>query len=327
LAVKGVGSRVQHRSHRKDAKKLLALRQKLDGGKMATNHLQLIDQIVFDKIHEGEKKIQAALLGEVIFFYGEIRSGIIMPFRNFIEKICDREDRSRRLVIFLKTPGGSAEVVEKLVEIIRYHFDEVYFVVPDMAMSAGTIFCMSGDKIYMDYSSSLGPIDPQVPDKEDKFLIPALGYLDKVDELIGKSRNNTITPAEFALLEKQDLAMLRFYEQARELSVALLKKWLKDYKFKNWSTHRTNNPGTPVTDDERTSRAEEIAKKLSQNSLWHAHGRMIGMKTLKEELRLGIDDLGHDKTLRESVRQYSDTLCDWLSQRNIPSFLYNSHVI
>ena len=27
-------------------------------------------------------------------------------------------------------------------------------------MSAGTIWCMSADKIFMDYSSSLGPIDP-----------------------------------------------------------------------------------------------------------------------------------------------------------------------
>ena len=67
-----------------------------------------------------------------------------------------------RLVMFLNTPGGSAEAVEKIVEIMRFHYSEVYFVVPDFAMSAGTILCTSGDKIFMDYSSSLGPIDPQV---------------------------------------------------------------------------------------------------------------------------------------------------------------------
>jgi hypothetical protein len=294
---------------------------------MAINHLQIIDQIIFEKVIDGEQKIASSLKGEVIFYYGEIRAGVIMPFRNFIEKLCERESRSQRLIVLLKTPGGSAEVVEKLVEIIRHHFDEVFFVVPDMAMSAGTIFCMSGNKIFMDYSSSLGPIDPQVPDREDKFLIPALGYLDKVDELVRKSQNGTITPAEFALLEKQDLAMLRFYEQAKELSIALLQKWLVQYKFKDWSEHRTNNPGSTVTDAEKEERARQIAEKLSDNSRWHAHGRMIGMNTLKTELRLEIDDLGDDKNLREAVRQYSDTLCDWLSQRNIPNFLYNSHVI
>ena len=61
-----------------------------------------------------------------------------------------------RLVIFLNTPGGSAETVEKMVEVVRYHYGEVFFVVPDYAMSAGTIFCTSGDKIFMDYSSALG---------------------------------------------------------------------------------------------------------------------------------------------------------------------------
>lgn len=67
-------------------------------------------------------------------------------------------------------------MVEKMVEIIRNKYQKVYFVVPDYAMSAGTIFCMSGEKIYMDYSSSLGPIDPQV--YNGKEFVPALAYLD-----------------------------------------------------------------------------------------------------------------------------------------------------
>jgi hypothetical protein len=192
----------------------------------------------------------------------------------------------------LTTPGGQAEAVEKLVEVVRNHYPLVYFVVPVAAMSAGTIFCMSGDKIYMDYSSSLGPIDPQVPDREGKFLIPALGHLDKVNEIIEKSRSNTITPVEFQWLLSQDLAMLRFYEQARDLSTALLEKWLVQYKFKDWLTHRTNNPGATVTASEKQARATEIAKLLSNNAHWHSHGRMIGIKTLKEACKLDIDDYG-----------------------------------
>ena len=47
-------------------------------------------------------------------------------------------------------------------------------------MSAGTILCMSGDKIFMDYASILGPIDPQVPTPDTGDYVPALGYLDKV---------------------------------------------------------------------------------------------------------------------------------------------------
>ena len=85
----------------------------------------------------------------------------------------------------------------------------------DQAMSAGTIFCMSGDKIFMDYSSSLGPIDPQVHNGKD--WVPALGYLDQVERMIKKSADGTITDAELIILQNQDLAMLSRYEQAKNL--------------------------------------------------------------------------------------------------------------
>ena len=146
-------------------------------------------------------------------------------FRDFIEQLKkDNEFDRDRLTVILNTPGGSAETVEKMVNVIRFHYNEVYFVVPDYAMSAGTIFCMSGDKIFMDYSSSLGPIDPQV--FNGKNWVPALGYLDKVEQLIEKSANNELTEAEFLILQKIDLAELRSYEMARDLTVSLLKQWL-----------------------------------------------------------------------------------------------------
>ena len=72
----------------------------------------------------------------------------------------------------------------------------------------------------MDYSSSLGPIDPQVYNGMN--WVPALGYLDKVEELICKSAKGTLTQAELVMLTQQDLAMLRRHEQARDLTVALL---------------------------------------------------------------------------------------------------------
>ena len=46
----------------------------------------------------------------------------------------------------------------------------------------------------------------------------------------------------------QDFAMLRSHEQARDLSIALLEKWLVQYKFKDWSSDRTHNPGAAVTE-------------------------------------------------------------------------------
>lgn len=65
-------------------------------------------------------------------------------------------------------------------------------------------------------------------------------YLDKVNDLIKKAQDNTLTQAEFLILKDIDLAELRGYEQAKELTIDLLKKWLVKYKFKNWNKHQTN---------------------------------------------------------------------------------------
>jgi hypothetical protein len=294
------------------------------GGKTMST-MPIGDKVAFEVIESAEKKIEEVLECDVIHVYGELRAGIVTHLRDVIETLAAREGKRNALGICITTPGGQAEVVEKCVEIIRHHYDHLNFIVPRMAMSAGTIFCMAGDRIYMDYSSSLGPIDPQVPEKDEKYLVPALGYLDKVDELIEKSRDGSITPVEFMLVEKQDLAMLRFYEQARDLSVTLLKKWLTEYKFKDWTEHRTTSPGSPVTDEDKKQRAEEIAKLLSNNSHWHSHGRFISMKTLQDVVRLEIEDFGKNRELQEAARRYTDVLSTFLNRNEIPAFVYSRH--
>ena len=256
------------------------------------------------------KKFEA----DVFSYVGGIRPEYLASFRAQMESLAKQDSESENLVFVLYTPGGVAEVVEKMVDIIRYHYKEVWFVVPDMAMSAGTILCMSGDKIYMDYSSALGPIDPQIPNGEGQ-LVPALGYLDQVERLIEKSANNQLTDAEFAILQNQDLATLRRYEQAKELSISLLKDWLVKYKFKDWDKHSSS--GLPVTDDQKTLRAEEIAVALSDHNKWHSHGRMIGIKTLTGDLRLRIEDYTEQVDLKIAIRQYSDLLLDCVQTRGV----------
>jgi len=200
---------------------------------------------------------------DVFSFVGGIIPEYLSSFRAHMENLANRDDKSTNLVFLIHTPGGVVEVVEKMVDIIRHHYNDVWFVVPDMAMSAGTILCMSGDKIYMDYSSALGPIDPQIPNNDGQ-LVPALGYLDQVERMIQKSAAGTLTDAEFAILQNQDLATLRRYEQARDLSISLLKDWLVKYKFKDWNTHNTS--GVSVTIQEKEGRAQEIAKSLSNHN-------------------------------------------------------------
>jgi membrane-bound ClpP family serine protease len=279
-----------------------------------------VKQALTDKV----KALEAHFSADVIFFYGPIYPLIEKRFRDFIDHL-KKEDGplKERLVIFLNTPGGMAEIVEKLVEIIRFHYKEVYFVIPDEAMSAGTVFCMSGDKILMDYSSSLGPIDPQVHNGKD--FVPALGYLDQVERMIAKSAKGEITDAELLILQNQDLAMLSRYEQAKNLTITLLKKWLVEYKFKDWTVHQSAPAllNTPVTLEQKNARAEEIAKLLSDNKIWHSHGRMISVGTLSKVLKLKIEDYSNNPTLRPLIRDYNDLIIDYITKNANKSFLHS----
>ena len=287
--------------------------------------MRIFDSHIRDSLNERLKKLEDHFSSDIISFYGPIGPPIDKIFRDFIEKLKSEFRDKNRVTIFLTTPGGIAETVEKLVDIIRFHYQEVFFVVPDYAMSAGTIFCMSGNKIFMDYSSSLGPIDPQVFTGKD--YVSALGYLDQVEKMIKRSASGELTDAELVMLQALDLAQLSAYEQAKNLTITLLKKWLVQYKFANWDIHQTNPKklGSPVTLKEKGKRAEEIARKLSDNKLWHSHGRNIGINTLTGLLKLKIDDYSDNTKLLTMIRDYHDFLVDFVQRQDFPIFLHSKN--
>lgn len=246
------------------------------------------------------------LLGtDVLGLIGPILDGVEHKVRDALEAVPDRKPG---VAIVLGTEGGIVEVVERMVDIIRYHYAEVRFIVPDIAMSAGTVFAMSGDSIWMDYFSVLGPIDPQVV--RDGKLVPALSYLTQYDRFITKAHAGQLSNAEFALLQSMDLAELNQFEMASQLSVSLLVTWLTKYKFKDWTTRESS--GAAVTDTDRAERAKEIADALMNNQRWGSHGRGIGMKTLVDDLNLRIDDFGTCAPLRKCIREYYAMATDFM---------------
>jgi len=279
--------------------------------------LKNIDKIIGEDLRETRAKLETHFDADVLAYYGAIDTAYMTWFRQCLEKMGDKRERRPKLVVVLSTPGGEVEAVERMVEMQRHFYSEVYFVIPGLAMSAGTIYCMSGNKIFMDYSSSLGPIDPQIQTKEGKW-VPALGYLDKFEEILANARNNTITSVEYAIAQSQDMAELRRYEQARDLSVSLLKKWLTDFKFEDWTVHRSlgANKGLAVTLQEKEARADEIARQLGDNKHWHSHGRRIGIDTLRNNLRLEIDDYSDEPALREKINDYHDLISDYMRRQS-----------
>lgn len=258
------------------------------------------------------KTLEGLLKADVVTVISAIHAPLDDLVRNAVEDITQRQ---KAIAVVLETEGGSIETAERIANLLRHHYpDCVSFVVPNFAMSAGTILVMSGDDIYMDYYSVLGPIDPQVRNQSGAW-VPALGYLEKYDQLIKKSGRASLTHAELAfLVSKFDPAELHRFEQARGLSIDLLKKWLVRYKFKNWAKTRT--AGKAVTLRMKEKRAEEIAKKLNDTKKWRSHGRGLSMSVLENDVDLIIEDLAKNATLHKEIRDYYRLLQDYMARRS-----------
>ena len=271
-----------------------------------------VSEFVEQELHERIKVIETSFSAHAITFIGPIMGGVDDLLRNAVEKRHSIVPASKKLVFILSTEGGYIEVVQRIVAMLRKHYNIVDFVIPNYAYSAGTVLALSGDAIHMDYYSRLGPIDPQVENRSGQ-LVPALGYLEKYNALLKKAQNNDISIAEIQLLISGfDQAELDQYEHARDLSIALLKEWLVKYKFKDWKETKTRK--LKVDKAMKEQRAGEIAEELNNTKKWHSHGHGISMEVLRKELNVVIDDFGANSTLSEGIRSYNDLLTDYMAK-------------
>ncbi|MEM9478037.1 MAG: serine dehydrogenasease [Verrucomicrobiota bacterium] len=277
--------------------------------------LKPVDHHTRQQLNDHLAQIEQALEGDVITIIAPMVHGLDLLVKRGLELF---ENKRPRLIVILDTLGGVVEVVERMVVSMRHHYDEVYFVIPDRAMSAGTVFAMSGDKIYMNYFSCLGPIDPQI--EKDGKLVPALAYLVQFRRLSEKADAGNLNTAEYTLLGKLDLGELHQFEQAKELSHDLLVEWLSNYKFKDWMTH--SSTGDPVTDEEKRERANAVASDLNNNERWHSHGRSIFRDTLVNEIRLKIDNLEGVDGLNPALDEYFGLLKDYMAREALQNFIH-----
>lgn len=277
-----------------------------------------LDTYIKRQLDDHLDQLAKMLDSDIMAIVSPILPGLEVRVRFALEQ---KKTKAKGLAIILDTGGGVVEVVERMVECIRNHYPEnVKFIVPNRAMSAGTVFVMSGDEILMDYFSCLGPIDPQI-EKEGGKLIPALSYLSQFERLNAKAAAGQLTSAEYALLSKLDLGELHQFEQARDLSKELLVKWLTKYKFKNWI--KTEGTGKAVDEPARRARAERIAKDLSDNEKWHSHGRGINLKTLVDDIGLQIKDY-EKENYGKTIKEYFELLSDYMNRQKLFAFVHTT---
>lgn len=173
-----------------------------------------------------------------------------LPFAEMVASIPSEEEE---IDVILVTPGGLATTVGNFVNALRPRFKRVSFILLNMAMSAGTIFIMSGDEIVMSKHSRFGPIDPQIPNRDGRF-VPAQSILLALNEIrirgeerLKKGLNPLWTDVQ--LLRNIDPRDIGVAQSASRYSIDMVSEFLRKYKFKGWTNHSTD--GSIVTDEER----------------------------------------------------------------------------
>jgi len=279
-----------------------------------------VDGIIEEQLLDANRALCGHLDRSVIFLRAPMVPPVDEEMRSCIEEVVT--DKACKLGIVLETPGGYLEVVERIYNVLRHYYQDVAFIIPNYAYSAGTVLALSGDEIYMDYYSVLGPIDPQIISGND--LLPGIGYLLKFNELLEKVNADIAgekTRGEMALLlSKFDPGKLFFIEQARERSIELLKEWLPKHKFKDWT--KTEGTRSLVTPEMKQDRAAQIATVLGDPERWHSHGRGICIRELEsDEIKLKVNCFSDDTVLNKAVRDYYNLAMDYFTKRQ--SFIHS----
>lgn len=208
--------------------------------------------------------------------------------------------KGKKLDLIVETPGGSAEVVDEIVQLIRKKYSDLAVIVPGWAKSAGTILAMAADDILMGPTSALGPIDAQFFWQAKRFSAGEL--LDGMEKIKSEvATSGVLNKAYIPILQGISPGELQRAENAQEFSKKLVTEWLIKYKFKDWRTH--SSTGKTVTEQERLDRADEIATELRDHTKWLTHGKSIKIDDLRG-MKLQIEDYSENPALFEAIRRY-----------------------
>ncbi|MBI1954944.1 MAG: Clp protease ClpP [Acidobacteria bacterium] len=219
----------------------------------------------------------------------------LLPIGDQLENL-----KSTALDLILETPGGSGEVAEDIVRLLRRKYEQIAVIVPGWAKSAGTIIVMSGDEILMDHASAVGPIDAQLYWQGKVFSADALlEGMEKIKREVEET--GTLNRAYIPILQGISPGELQSAENALKFSKILVTDWLARYKFKYWEKHSSTSQ--LVTEQEKRGRAEEIANELCDHRKWLTHGRSIKLEDLGS-MGLQVVDYSDDTKLADAIRRY-----------------------
>lgn len=202
--------------------------------------------------------------------------------KNGLMTVIHQLDRSLGLDIILHTPGGETAATESIVHYLRAMFGtNIRAVVPQLAMSGGTMIACACREILMGKPSSLGPIDPQFGG------IPAHGVLEEFDRAVREVREDPgKIPIWQAIVAKYSPSFLGECQKAIDWSNEMTAEWLRTGMF--------------LGKIDAPEKATHIVKELADHALTKSHSRHLHIERCKE-IGLKINMLEDDQELQEKV--------------------------
>lgn len=191
-------------------------------------------------------------------------------------------DRTLGLDLILHTPGGSIAATESLVDYLRSMFGtNIRAIVPQLAMSAGTMISLSCREIVMGKHSSLGPVDPQIGG------VPAHGLIEEALNAIEEVKKSPHTaPLYQMLFNKYGPTTLGEAAKAIEWSTVMVTQWLSTNMF--------------AGDPEAEAKVAKVVKELGDHALTLSHARHISI-AMARDLGIKVTPLEEDAVLQDAV--------------------------
>jgi len=136
-------------------------------------------------------------------------------------------DRKQGLDLILHTPGGSISSTQSIVNYPQQMFGhDIRAIVPQIAMSAGTMIACSTREILMAKHSNLGPIDPHLKG------VPAYGVIEEFKRACAEVRREpSKTPIWQSIIAQYRPTFLSQCENAIRWSNAFVKDQLEKVMF------------------------------------------------------------------------------------------------
>lgn len=189
------------------------------------------------------------------------------------------------LDLIIHTNGGDPNAADAIIRYLRKKFNHIRAIIPQNAMSAGTIMACGCDEIVMGKHSFLGPIDPQYVFNTPLGVraFPAYSFIEQFEEAKKEiAKDPKHLKAYLPLLQSLAPAMPVEAKKSIKFTQEIVYEFLAKYMFGG-------------NDNEK---AKTISEHLSEHENFNAHGKKLDSDYMKG-LGLNITDLESDQTFQD----------------------------